>query len=151
MSSISYKPHLCGKVSARLKTETRRIKLTYIIWKKLHKLGWWVTKSDWERQSFSKEDIERANALLEAHEVIVSYKPGMYQKSVGKHRILRLVRECLQDITPADIRAEGLEGWGHKLIENWITLWDEINDKRGFRWADNPELFVIKFEVTEVY
>jgi len=68
--------------------------------------------------------------------------------------------ERLQDISIEDILAEGFdkgrltENYGDKelidkCLEWWIKLWDSTT-KDGFKWGDNPCVFVYEFEKMEV-
>lgn len=74
--------------------------------------------------------------------------------------------ERLQDITSADIIAEGIEvpDVDHSVAERpdfldaerdsfarakFRELWDGINTKIGTRWADNPYVWVVEFEVAK--
>ena len=70
--------------------------------------------------------------------------------------------ERLQDISTADIRAEGVTvpemafRTGKSSIhiaryfrshqDRWIALWDSLNQKRGFGWDVNPLVFVLEFK-----
>lgn len=66
--------------------------------------------------------------------------------------------ERLQEITPVDARAEGVECpddqrehnyWGGHLIA-FRSLWDSINGKRpGCSWSDNPWVWAISFKPVE--
>lgn len=57
-------------------------------------------------------------------------------------RVTGIRREPLQAITEADARAEGVESCG-----DYLRLWQSINDRAGVRWHDNPDVWVITFEV----
>ena len=72
-------------------------------------------------------------------------------------RVTDIRVERLQQITPEDARREGapeLSGFpifhecGVQSYVRWFAaLWDSINGKRkGMKWSDNPEVFVISFE-----
>jgi len=59
----------------------------------------------------------------------------------------------VQQISYEDIKAEGIV----KPL-NWVSLdmrlvfealWDSINTKKGTRWEDNPEVWVLTFENKE--
>jgi hypothetical protein len=62
--------------------------------------------------------------------------------------------ERLQDITKTDAIAEGIgqrigsSSMGHTFTasEHFHALWDSINKKRGYGWAENPWVFVISFK-----
>ena len=67
--------------------------------------------------------------------------------------------ERVQDISHEDATAEGVEDVDHApygfpihsyAVANFRVLWDQINAKRGFPWASNPWVWVVKFEVAEV-
>lgn len=54
--------------------------------------------------------------------------------------------ERVQDITPEDKEAEGLNwnhGYGPAAFE---SLWNEINGKRGYGWEANPFVWVVEFK-----
>jgi len=53
--------------------------------------------------------------------------------------------ERVQEITPADKEAEGLnedQGYGPAAFE---SLWNQINGKRGYSWESNPWVWVISY------
>ena len=65
--------------------------------------------------------------------------------------ILDVHVERVQDISVEDIIAEGLSTRLREhdaccdLREQWQTLWDSINAKRGYGWDRNPLVWVITF------
>lgn len=75
--------------------------------------------------------------------------------------VTRIRLERLQEITDADIRAEGLACPEHDfsggfcaggcgtLRKAWLESWDKINGKRGFLWKKNPMVWVIDFMLSE--
>jgi len=90
-------------------------------------------------------------------------QPGRGKKAVGRIRITGIRREWLIDILPGDTLAEGImpicneygprwyqasgiEGEFITSREAFRALWNGIHKKRGARWADNPEVWVLEFE-----
>ena len=57
--------------------------------------------------------------------------------------------ERVQEITDQDIEAEGgsgtVNGKGDDQFLWFRDLWNAINAKRGYGWADNPWVFVVSF------
>ena len=59
--------------------------------------------------------------------------------------------ERLQDISEADAKAEGCNGFDEDGIKfnaqtGFRALWNTINDKRGYGWSVNPWVWVVEFE-----
>ena len=62
--------------------------------------------------------------------------------------------EWVQEITELDAIAEGIgkrigsSSMGHVFtgIEHFHALWDSINKKRGYGWAENPWVWVVEFK-----
>lgn len=60
----------------------------------------------------------------------------------GRIRVLDIFSEPLHSINYKDAIEEGVES-----VEEYRALWESINGKRkGARWQDNPEVWVIYFE-----
>lgn len=60
-------------------------------------------------------------------------------------RITGIHKERLQAITDADALAEGCES-----VDEYRALWNKVNGKRkGARWNDNPEVWVLTFKVVK--
>lgn len=82
----------------------------------------------------------------------VSWSDGHITKRAGltlhgwqpaRIRITAIRQERLQDITESDARAEGVNS-----VAEYSALWDSINGKtKGARWADNPRVWVLEFEL----
>ena len=62
-------------------------------------------------------------------------------------KILSIHREPLQAITRDGAWLEGITGASSRPITDYRKLWDSINKRPGTRWDDNPQVWVIKFEV----
>ena len=71
-------------------------------------------------------------------------QPGRTEKSLGRIKILEIRREHLQEISEQDAIAEGVDS-----VASYAALWDSINTKKGTRWADNPDVWVLTFELVE--
>jgi len=82
-------------------------------------------------------------------------QPGRGKKAVGRFLLLAIRREKLQDIGEADMEAEGITpsdftyAPAASLCQEWMNLWDSINTKQGTRWAENPEVWVLEFELVK--
>ena len=76
--------------------------------------------------------------------------------------ITAIRREPLQSISEEDAIAEGCTVWrggavvgfgevyevpGYTAIEAYHDLWDCINTRPGTRWDDNPDVWVIEFNI----
>lgn len=65
-------------------------------------------------------------------------------------RLTALRQEALQEITFSSAIAEGvLPTPEYTAEENFSILWDTINKKKGERWQDNPQVYVLGFEVVK--
>ncbi len=93
-------------------------------------------------------------------------------------QVVNIRVERLQDISEDDAIAEGIDrewcsetvpetgqdasGWGYRdysdpsgltfeesPIYSFLTLWQSINEKRGFSWFTNPWVWVVEFHKTE--
>lgn len=66
-------------------------------------------------------------------------------------RVIHVHHERLRDMSAADCYDEGigatphLDAAGGDPIRAFAALWDQLHDKPGERWADNPEVAVIRF------
>lgn len=66
--------------------------------------------------------------------------------------------ERLQDITPEDCEAEGMDAYcddgvhdpGDAMYLQFSELWDSINGNRGYGWDKNPWVWVVEFKRVEV-
>jgi hypothetical protein len=89
-------------------------------------------------------------------------RPGIYMPRWASRLTLKIAEirvEPLHEIRCTGIRAEGLDCPEHDFASGFCTseclalrkafadLWDEINRRRGFAWADNPWVWVLRFEL----
>jgi hypothetical protein len=92
-------------------------------------------------------------------------QPGRTKPSVARIRILAIRQERLQDISEEDAEAEGCKAT-HPIISDefgpqipdpkpilarmrYAWLWDRINARKGTRWADDPLVWVLTFELVK--
>ena len=71
------------------------------------------------------------------------------------HRRTDIRAERLHDIDDAGAIAEGVQltgttNYSGKARDAFARLWDEINAERGYPWASNPFVWVIKWELLAV-
>jgi len=91
---------------------------------------------------------------------LINNRKKPYAKTSGRFMYKSIARiwleitgirvERVQDITPEDIVAEGIEhctDLGKMESDNFrfIVLWDSINANRGFSWVSNPWVWVMEF------
>ena len=74
--------------------------------------------------------------------------------------IISIQKQRLQEITPADCIAEGIQDswldpfkryWTRKpnsvLITDFAQLWDSLHKEVGHRWIDNPYVWALTYEL----
>ena len=68
-------------------------------------------------------------------------------------RILAIRSQQLQDISEADARAEGYDPFRESLppIKWFARLWDRLSPIESLRWAANPWLWVVHFEIVDEF
>lgn len=81
-------------------------------------------------------------------------QPGRTQKEAGRIRITAIRRERVQEISHNNALAEGIKLQGRHAMwvdprDRFARLWDSIHTKSGTRWEDNPEVWVLEFELVE--
>jgi hypothetical protein len=87
-------------------------------------------------------------------------QPERGKKSMGRVKLLSIRRERLQDISGEDAIAEGCGAEGlsvpaEKCIalrtfrELWRSIYPSNQSKRGDRWQDNPEVWVLEMECVQ--
>ena len=79
------------------------------------------------------------------------WKPSRFMPKWASRISLRITAirtEGLQVITDRDTKAEGVEGvTAHVRRVKWVLGWNAINKQPGRTWDDNPNVWVITFEV----
>ena len=104
----------------------------------------------------------------------IKWKPSIHMPKAAARIFLRVTNvgvERLQDITEKDARAEGISPWDDACYSNngWTptfydpdsggtpifrhgfeALWDSLNAKRGYGWANNPWVEVVGFERVKI-
>ena len=94
----------------------------------------------------------KGNRLRFRENQTYAVQPGRGQYAIGRIGIIEIRKEQLHKISPADIIAEGinttLRGYDAEthLYSQFRELWDSIHPK-GKRWIDNPEVWVLEFEL----
>lgn len=115
-------------------------------------------------------DVYRHGRLIYRVGNTYAIQPGRGKKSIGRILITAIRRERLQEISHDDIGREGIQDIWPVLMntaylitgarnENelrrtlfrdaFAALWDSINKKKGTRWEDNPDVWVLTFEAVK--
>ena len=108
------------------------------------------------REKPRRAPIYRATSILADSPNIRSWRPSIHMPRWASRITLEItgVRvERLCDMRESDAIAEGCPGqdmehqddWPTEPIEQFSTLWDSLNEKRGFGWDANPWVWVIEF------
>ena len=130
-----FKPYLVEAMLQGEKTQTRRLR------KPTHST---VLEQDRIIAVYSKI-TRQSNRLLWRVGKTYAVQPGRGKKAIERFRLLGIRLEPLQAITKADARAEGLDC--ACPIKPFARLWNDIHTTTGTRWQDNPEVFVLTFEL----
>lgn len=81
------------------------------------------------------------------------WRPSIHMPRTESRILLEVTNvrvERVQEISEADIIAEGCPK-AYLLGRNWYQpLWDTINAKRGYPWKSNPWAWVVLFKLLEV-
>lgn len=116
----------------------------------------------------SRDVVYRADYPGEPSPEARGWRPSIHMYRWASRITLEVVDvqvERMQDITPSDCIAEGIEiianewstPWYRGLRNEWkssreafANLWDSINAKRGYPWADNPWVWAVTFKMMEL-
>lgn len=125
----------------------------------------WVRET-WHRWPNPPGYIYRADVVDQLLDTPKSgWRPSIFMPREACRLLLEIsgVRvERLQEISDDDVMAEGLgrplppaggEGFeiaGPRERLGYRLLWDALNAKRGYSWADNPWVWVLEFKRTDV-
>ncbi|MDD3443190.1 MAG: hypothetical protein PHW89_08000 [Sulfurimonas denitrificans] len=127
--------------------------------------------ADGEIASLTMEDLIKKHGLkdyefeskylckkwIERHQKV----PNGCTKEMARdfRRVTNIRVERLQGITLSDIEAEGVDmrldcfvgecTYKNEIYKRWINLWNKTAPK-GYKWEDNPFVFVYEFEKIEV-
>lgn len=129
----------------------------------------------WVRETFAsgsgyvwyKADCDNGPAhevcqFPDGSEPAVKWKPSIHmpRRASRINLLVKNVRvERLRDISEEDARAEGVipipGGVDYKWLDKpyrseFATLWNSINEKRGYGWDTNPWVWVVEFERVEL-
>jgi hypothetical protein len=113
----------------------------------------------WVREVFAK-DTEKIIYKADNHTAQVDWISPIFMPRVASRISLKITEvsiEWLQDINSIDALAEGIVVVDPFLLsvppsprDAYAQLWDSLA-KPGYRWDDNPLVWVIKFEVQTQY
>lgn len=153
--------HTINQVLDGSKTQTRRlVKQGDMAWVDKHNKLALVDGVTISKTAFKRWEVGKDYAVC----------PGRGRAAEGRIKITGIRRERVQDIIPDDARAEMGSGDNNALYDEYIAnnvsdldveigdewpcwvyrwIWNYIHTKKGERWADNPEVWVLEFELLE--
>jgi hypothetical protein len=118
----------------------------------------------WVRETWRSYDIngtlEGAKQSLryraDGEQAMTTWKPSIFMPCWASRITLEITDikvERLQDVSEADVRAEGFNYLAYRCAdemkpEDWTEFsdgWDMINAKRGYSWQSNPFVWCISF------
>jgi predicted transcriptional regulator len=138
-----FKPYLAEAILQGEKTQTRRLRKT------THSTVLRSAQHIISVYSNIRTDTHRSNRLLWRVGKTYAIQPGRGKKAVGRFRLLSIRQEPLQAINWRDARAEGFARCPspERPTSAFVSAWNNINTKPGTRWQDNPQVFVLTFEL----
>lgn len=158
MKPILFSTPMIKAILEGRKTQTRRII------KNPEKMESFKTKYEvgdvlWVRETFciegntTKYFIYKAD-ITETMWNRFNWKPSIFMPKEAcriKLKITDIKVQRLQDINGFDAIAEGIEEENIKYskliaMRKFMSLWDSLNEKRGYGWITNPFVWVITFE-----
>jgi hypothetical protein len=80
------------------------------------------------------------------------WRPGIYMPRWASRITLEITNvriERVQSMIPSEAFAEGFESTSIRGLGDvfaFKTLWDKLNEKRGFWWEKNPWVWVVEFK-----
>lgn len=79
------------------------------------------------------------------------WRPSIHMPRWASRILLRLTVDArvepLHAMKNADAVAEGIIASGEPPLLAFANLWDQINNRDGVRWRDNPDVVVLTFDV----
>lgn len=153
---IIFNTQMVQAILAGKKTQTRRVckKTVYPYGEVGDEL--WVRETfnaDWCDHVIYKAD--GGSAIEAGYKSEPKWKPSIFMpRKLSRIQLLikRVRVEKIQDIKLNDIIKEGIidnpgKEADHRIKIKWINLWNSINEKRGYGWNKNPDVWVIEFEL----
>lgn len=130
--------HTWQQVLAATKTQTRRIIKPEHQW---FPAGWEPLPGVYAPRGIYHRPVYQISNTY-------AVQPGRGKKQIARIQITGIRREALQDITEDDAIAEGLKPADVPTSRaRFSGLWHRIHTAPGTRWEDNPDVWVLEFEV----
>ena len=91
----------------------------------------------------------KATAVQDGAPVDEPWKPSIHMPKKAARIWLEITDirvERVQDISGDDAVAKGIKSTPDYAIDYFASLWDSINQKRGYGWESNPWVWVVEFK-----
>lgn len=107
---------------------------------------------DTTRYMYKADYLESEKFYMDGKEIQIKWRPSIHMPKEAARLFLRVVdvwAELLQDITTADVKAEGaVEKFG-ATQGSFVRLWNSTikpENRERYGWGSNPWVWVIEFE-----
>ena len=135
-----FTPEHCNMILRGEKTQTRRIVKPGETWEPYDDV---ITASSYRLPL--PHQMAPVNRVKWQVGSTYALQPGRGKSAVGRIRITDIHGENLTYIADEDAIEEGAAD-----VAAYARVWDSINTRKGTRWADNPAVWVLAFEVEGV-
>lgn len=101
----------------------------------------------WVRETFEKVTENLAVYKATFNEAGMKWTPSIFMPRKLSRITLEIINQRIERLHA--LTDEGAKAEGFNSVEEFKTLWDKLNAKRGYGWDVNPWVWVISFKRVE--